>query len=72
MDTQIRTLETNRDKEFKEHEKYRDSVMKRFAYKIGRKTEKFGAKASKEEREYFDALHEEHKTKEMRKTLISA
>lgn len=70
MDSQIRTLEMNRDKEFKEHDRYRESVMKRFAYKIGRKTEKFEAKASKEEREYLDALHEEHKTKEMRKDLV--
>lgn len=68
---QIRQLDQKREKEFKEHEKYRDSVMRRFAYKVGRKTEKFEAKAAKEEREYFDALQEEHKAKEQQKNLAS-
>lgn len=68
---QIRQLDAKREKEFKEHEKYRDSVMRRFAYKVGRKTEKFEAKAAKEEREYFDALQDEHKAKEQQKTLNS-
>lgn len=56
----LRELGDKRKRELKEHESYRDSVMKRFAYKIGGKTEKFEARAAKEEREYFDALQEEH------------
>ncbi|KAJ9663653.1 hypothetical protein H2198_000665 [Neophaeococcomyces mojaviensis] len=72
VDQKIKTLEEQRKKELKDHEKYRDSVMKRFAYKVGRKEAKFKEKASKEEREYFDVLQEEHKTKEVRKNLDAA
>jgi len=67
----LKQLEEKRKKELKDHEKYRDSVMKRFAYKIGGKREKFNVKAEKEEREYFEVLQEEHKATEMRKNLSS-
>ncbi|KAL9107310.1 MAG: hypothetical protein Q9227_007762 [Pyrenula ochraceoflavens] len=50
--------------ELKDHEKYRDSTMRRFAYRIGGKRESFESKASKEEKEYFDALNEEHHAKQ--------
>lgn len=69
LDRSIKSLETKRAQELKDHEKYRDSTMKRFAYKVSRRTEKFEAKASKEEREYFDVLQEEHRAKESRKDL---
>lgn len=69
LDKRIKELEQRRKKELKEHEKYRDSVMKRFAYKVSRKQEKFDVKAEKEEREYFEVLQEEHKANEMRKNL---
>lgn len=52
----LEQLGSRRKRELKEHESYRDSVMKRFAYKIGGKMEKFEARAAKEEREYFDVL----------------
>lgn len=67
LDSKIKELEEKRKKELKDHEKYRDSVMKRFAYKVSRKEAKFNEKASKEEKEYFDVLQEEHKSKEIRK-----
>lgn len=57
----VSALERQREKELKDHEKYRDSVMKRFAYKVARKTDKFEAKASKEEQEYLQALQESHR-----------
>ena len=69
VDKQIVKLEQKRKLELKDHEKYSSSVMKRFAYKVGRKEAKFNEKASKEEKEYFDALQEEHKSKVMRETL---
>ena len=50
-------------KEFKEHKDYRDSHMKRLAYKLGGKKEKFQAEASKEEREWLEAVQEELHTK---------
>ena len=55
----IQQLSKSREKEGKEHHKYADSVVKRFAYKATGKKEKFSQRAEKEEREYFDALREE-------------
>lgn len=52
-----------------EHEKYRDSTMKRFAYKIGGKKDKFADRASKEEREYYEAVQEEHSAAQWLETL---
>ncbi|KAK7752481.1 hypothetical protein SLS62_005634 [Diatrype stigma] len=60
----IGSLEQKREKELKEHEKYRDSVMKRFAYKVARKQDAFEARASKEEQEYLQVLQEAHKAKQ--------
>jgi uncharacterized coiled-coil protein SlyX len=54
----ISTLARKVDQELHDHEKYRDSRMKRLAYKMGGQKEKFEAKAEKEEREYHDALQE--------------
>ena len=71
LEKHLKALEEKRKKELKEHEKYRDSVMKRFAFKVSRKQEKFNAQAEKEEREYFEVLQEEHKAQEMRKNLGS-
>ncbi|KAH9888305.1 hypothetical protein F4778DRAFT_786115 [Xylariomycetidae sp. FL2044] len=65
----IRSLEQQRAKELKDHEKYRDSVMRRFAYKVGGKTDKFVARAEKEEKEYFDVLQQEHQAKEHKESL---
>jgi DNA repair exonuclease SbcCD ATPase subunit len=42
--------------ELKDHEKYRDSTMRRFAHKATGRKEKFAEKAAKEEKEYFDAM----------------
>ena len=54
----VSNLAVKVDKELHDHEKYRDSRMKRLAYKLGGKKEKFEATAEKEEREYHDALQE--------------
>lgn len=55
-DNDIKKLEASTKKELKDHEKFRDSHVKRLAYKLGGKKEKFDEKASKEEREYFEAV----------------
>ncbi|KAI0135357.1 hypothetical protein F4814DRAFT_19239 [Daldinia grandis] len=65
----IAMLNKQRAKEFKEHKRYRDSVMKRFAYRMSGKTEKFEAKAEKEEKEYFAVLQQEQQAKEMEEHL---
>ncbi|KAI1497230.1 hypothetical protein F5X99DRAFT_397744 [Biscogniauxia marginata] len=69
LERHIGSLDKQRVKELKEHEKYRDSVMKRFAYRVSGKTERFAARAEKEEREYFEILEKEHKAKEQAKSL---
>nr|GAT55409.1 predicted protein [Mycena chlorophos] len=61
----IKVLEKKTKKERKEHEALRDSTARRFAAKITGRKEKFEAKASKEEREYIEAL--EHETQEKRR-----
>ena len=45
--------------EYADHKKYRDSHMRRFAFKIGGKKEAFQETASKEEREWLDAVQQE-------------
>lgn len=57
----LRELDGRRQRELKEHESYRDSVLRRLAYKLGGRTDRFAARAAKEEREYFDALQDEHR-----------
>ncbi|KAH8886881.1 hypothetical protein GQ53DRAFT_726749 [Thozetella sp. PMI_491] len=68
-DHTLANLEKKRKKELKEHETYRDSVMRRFAYKATGRKEKFEQRAAKEEKEYFDVLQNEYQTKEKRKQL---
>lgn len=50
----LKQLGHKRKRELKEHESYRDSVVRRLAYKAARKKEKFEARAAKEAREYFE------------------
>ncbi|KAF2852571.1 hypothetical protein T440DRAFT_466705 [Plenodomus tracheiphilus IPT5] len=42
--------------ELKDHEKYRDSTIRRFAHKASGRKDRFSEKAAKEEKEYFDAI----------------
>ncbi|KAI8629397.1 hypothetical protein F5Y19DRAFT_80507 [Xylariaceae sp. FL1651] len=63
------SLELARRKELNDHEKYRDSIMKRWAYKVSGNKEKFAAKAEKEEKEYFEALQHLHQANTMEEHL---
>jgi hypothetical protein len=65
----LKELEGTRRKELREHESYRDSVMKRFAFKVSGKKEKFEQRAAKEEREYFEVLQQEHQAAETKKSI---
>ncbi|GLB44533.1 hypothetical protein LshimejAT787_1701600 [Lyophyllum shimeji] len=58
-ETQLKKLSHITAKERKEHESLRDSVARRLAHKLTGRKEKFEAKASKEEREYVEALQYE-------------
>ncbi|GAP84959.1 hypothetical protein SAMD00023353_0802850 [Rosellinia necatrix] len=62
-------LKREKSKEQKDHEKYRDSVMKRWAYKVTGKQDKFAAKAEKEEKEYFDVLQKLHQATTLEENL---
>lgn len=66
---QILKLKNEKEKERKDHEKYRDSVMKRWAYKVTGNQEKFTAKAEKEEKEYFDVLQKLHQATTLEESL---
>ncbi|KAH6693368.1 hypothetical protein BKA61DRAFT_279489 [Leptodontidium sp. MPI-SDFR-AT-0119] len=65
--------ESNRhvDREYADHKKYRDSHMKRLAFKLGGKKEKFQADASREEQEWLDAVATQLKTKQGLENLNS-
>lgn len=65
----LKELDGARRKELKEHESYRDSVMRRFAFKVSGKREEFEQRAAKEEREYFGVLQQQHQATETQKSI---
>lgn len=69
IQSRIRQATRSREKESADHAKYRDSVMRRFAFKVSGNREKFDERAKKEEEEYFQALQVETQQKEMFKNL---
>ncbi|KAI4219532.1 MAG: hypothetical protein L6R36_008257 [Xanthoria steineri] len=58
--TEIQHLEQKTVAEHKDHKKYADSITRRF---IVRKSQHFAEKASKEQREYFEAVAAENQAK---------
>ncbi|KAK7055494.1 hypothetical protein R3P38DRAFT_2600445 [Favolaschia claudopus] len=66
---EVKALEKSTKKERKEHESIRDSTARRFAAKITGRKEKFEARASKEEREYIEALEKEMQQRRQQETL---
>ncbi|KAJ6780629.1 hypothetical protein PWT90_01725 [Aphanocladium album] len=54
----IKQLDSERQKRLGEHEKYRDSHVRRFMFKASGKKEKFAQRAEDGEREYFKALQD--------------
>ncbi|KAG6810525.1 hypothetical protein H0H92_011471 [Tricholoma furcatifolium] len=63
-EAQLKKLSETTMKERKEHRSLRDSTARRLAAKLTGKGEEFEAKASKEEREYVEALEKEFVEKE--------
>ena len=55
-ESRLHQLDISRRKEQKDHEKYRDSTMKRLAFKLSGKGEAFTQKQAKEEREFLEAV----------------
>lgn len=62
-DQQIKPLEAKTRSERADHKKYEESTMRRFLYRAGGKKERWTEKASKEEREYVEALNAETQAK---------
>lgn len=60
--------------ERKDHLKYKESVVKRYAYKLGgsRGKEKFASKSEKEEREFLEAWQREREAQDALENLRSA
>ncbi|KAG6864605.1 hypothetical protein C0991_008283 [Blastosporella zonata] len=58
-------------KERKEHESLRDSIARRLAHKLTGRKEQFYAMATKEEREYVDALEKEFTERDTHNVLIT-
>ncbi|OCL02109.1 hypothetical protein AOQ84DRAFT_269269, partial [Glonium stellatum] len=54
---------------FRQHKKYRNSVTKRFTYRLTNMKAKFDAKAMKEEQDYNEALEGQRKAEERRALL---
>ncbi|KAL8655962.1 MAG: hypothetical protein Q9210_000559 [Variospora velana] len=65
-DAQVRSLESKTKTELADHKKYAESTARRFMHRAVGKKEKFAEKASKEEREYVEALAEENQAKSRR------
>ncbi len=57
-ESRVKQLDVSRQKEQKEHSKYRDSTMKRLSYKLAGKRQDFEEKQKKEEQEYLSAVQE--------------
>lgn len=65
----LKRLAGKRRSELKDHERYRDSNVRRFMYKATGQKEKFSQKAEKEEREYFEVLQAEHQATQLKNNL---
>lgn len=68
-DKRVADLAKRRGKELKDHEKYRDSIVRRFAFRAACKSEKFAERAEKEEKEYFEALQDEQKEQAVNRSI---
>lgn len=70
-DKELRSLHEVTEKERKDHVKYRDSVMRRYAHKLGghKGEDKFTAKQEKEEKEFLEAWQKEREANERREEL---
>ncbi|KAH7327530.1 hypothetical protein BKA65DRAFT_373843, partial [Rhexocercosporidium sp. MPI-PUGE-AT-0058] len=62
QEKKLAELNRHVDREYADHKKYRDSHMKRLAFKLGGRKEKFQADASREEKEWLDAVATQLKT----------
>ncbi|KAL8758687.1 MAG: hypothetical protein Q9184_003844 [Pyrenodesmia sp. 2 TL-2023] len=69
-DAQVKQFEAKTRTELEDHKKYAESSARRFMHRAVGKKEKFAEKASKEEREYVEALFAETQAKSRRAEWI--
>lgn len=62
----LKRLDQKRQSELADHEKYRDSNVRRFLFRATGQSDKFTERADKERKEYYDVLQELHE-----KTVIN-
>lgn len=68
-DQRVKKLDTHRQQRLGEHEKYRDSHVRRFMFKASGKKEKFAQRAEEGEREYFKALQDSQQEQNLNAAL---
>lgn len=56
----LQRLDRRRQSELADHEKYRDSNVRRFLFRATGQSDKFAERAEKEQKEYYDVLQEQH------------
>lgn len=71
-DKELQRLAKITQDERKDHLSYQDSIMKRYAYKVSGRSDKFVSRQAKEEREFLEAYQREKEAKEFRESLVSA
>ena len=73
-DKELQRLHASTEQERKDHVQYRDSVMRRYAHKLGghKGQEKFASRQEKEEREFLEAWQREREAQQRREELARA
>lgn len=71
-DKELQKLSKVTQDERKDHLNYQDSVMKRYAYKLSGKKDKFVSRQEKEEREFLEAYQREREAQQFKGSLVSA
>ncbi|KAK8138066.1 hypothetical protein PG984_001446 [Apiospora sp. TS-2023a] len=66
---QIKSLDENRGTALMSHQRYRDSMVRRLAYRAAWKHNKYQAKAAQITQEYYEVLQQEHRAKEKKLVL---
>ncbi|KAK7924249.1 hypothetical protein PG985_006303 [Apiospora marii] len=66
---QIKALDENRGTTLRSHQRYRDSIVRRLAYRAACQRNKYQVKAASIAQEYYEVLQQEHRAKEKKLVL---
>ncbi|KAK6088447.1 hypothetical protein SCUP234_00935 [Seiridium cupressi] len=67
----IKQLDEKRESGLKKHKSYRDSVVKKFAYRLSGHSDEFAARKDQGEQEYFEVLQQGQQAKEEEDRLLA-